>query len=126
MDDKKKQLKEQQDIWYKKLKDEGFEDIEQDEQSLIRWDSHYFRTRYPDNTFRAKEEYYRLAGSFLHSHDFKSEKEKQVWELHAKGLPGTEIFIELRKRKVKIYKDWVYLTIRRLMEEMLEECKTPW
>lgn len=121
--------------WYKKLEKEGFKDIEQDENKLKRWDSHYFiaqytssgekktgtsHTEFDTSRFTAKQEYYRLAGEFLHNYHFDSEVDRKIWELYAEGQTAMQIYETLKtSKKTKVYRDMVYKTIKRLSKIMV-------
>jgi hypothetical protein len=132
--------KKLQKKWYDKLKKEGFEDIEQDEDHLKQWDSQLFITRHTNFTsksgkkeahfdatwFKSQEEYYQLAGAFLHEHEFDSKVDKVIWELHSEGMPNTEIYKELVKRKSKVYQEGIRKTISKLAKVMVEKaCQPP-
>lgn len=116
----RKSLTELQEKWYKKLKNEGFDDIEQDEQNLKRWDGRYFRNEYNSTTFEAKKTYYQEAGKFLNYYKFQSILDKKIWTLHSDGLTVRAIVIELEQRGYKIYKFKVQETIKRLAQVMLD------
>lgn len=84
-----KDLKELQAFWYRKLKELGFEDIENvalSDRPLIQWHAHYFQQRHTSLGFSQQEEYYRLAAIWLHDHTFKTKTDKRIWELHAQGV----------------------------------------
>lgn len=119
---KSKAFKDLKDDWYAVLKESGFEDIEQDENNLKRWDSHHFKAQTTPTTFEHTQEYYRLAGQFLHDHAFAGAWEKKVWELHASGLSAAGVFRALRRSGLKGGRDKVYQTIRQLAEIMVQEC----
>lgn len=84
-----KQLKKLQNQWYKKLKTQGFEDIEYDSQHLksyaLSWSS------VEPEVFKANQRYYELAGQLLESHPFESIKDKTIWRYHTQGLTEREI-----------------------------------
>lgn len=115
-------------VWDEKLKKSGFEDIE------VRSDNngpgtlkiwalnviHHNQERHAVE-IEATQEYYILAGQFFHHHEFKSKKEKAIWELHSAGTSIRNIEKLLRKRRFKVYKDLINRTIMRLTEEMLKE-----
>lgn len=81
--------------WRDKLKKSGFEDVEQEDGNLKLWHSFRFmileaknskdslQNRVENN--KIKEFYYRVATKFLHTHKFKSAKERRIWELHCEG-----------------------------------------
>lgn len=107
--------------WDKKLKSSGFEDIEQDDGNLKLWSSHFFKVRFNETLFGAKEEYYRLAGQFLHEKVFKDHKTKLIWQLHSEGISIRDIVIALKKRGFKAYKNAVHRIVQDLTEQMLEK-----
>lgn len=77
--------------WDVKLKQSGFDDIEQDEFRLKKWDSHYFSARYSELTFTSKAEYFIWAERMLIEQQFKGIKEKTVWWMHSQGYLDKEI-----------------------------------
>lgn len=84
-----KKFKDLQKTWYSKLKDTGFEEIEDvcsDKEYLKNWHNSYFQVRYDPHNFWANQEYYRLAGIFLEEHTFVNGNEKNIWKLHVDGL----------------------------------------
>lgn len=107
--------------WDKKLKSDGFEDIEQDDGNLKLWSSHFFKARFNETLFGAKEEYYRLAGQFLHEHIFKEQKTKLIWQLHSEGISIRDIVKALKKRGFKAYKNAVHRVVQDLTEQMLKK-----
>lgn len=113
------------DKWYAKLEKSGFADAEQKDGHLKEWHSYNFsgsaRSRYSKELFASKEEYYRLAGAFLHSHTFKDERDRIIWEGHTHGKTLDEISAELKnKRKKATSRNAVHLTVRYLAKEMLK------
>lgn len=111
------ELARQQKIWYKKLEDSGFEDAEQDENSLKEWSSAFYR---PRNTRlqASREPYFRLASHFLHDYQFETERDRVIWEYHAEGLQVHEIVDTLKKVKMPLSRTRVYHTIQRLANSM--------
>lgn len=81
--------------WYKKLKENGFIDIEEaDRDTLQQWDCAYYQNRYTPDEFQAKQRYYELAGRLLHiENEFWTDKEKSIWRLHSEGLTIREIAV---------------------------------
>ncbi len=109
--------------WKGKLEKSGFSDIERDEDSLENWSTQFARNIEYN---RSKEEYYRLAGHFLHSHAFASQRERRVWDLHANGTSIRKIAKILdprgRKNPHTVFKQ-VQKTIERLAKEMIRLCQ---
>lgn len=131
MTQQNKQLKTLQKEWYTKLKKSGFEDIEQDENNLKEWESsRYYRGRNNEADFEkviliqeAKEQYYRMAGHFLHDHNFESAVDKFIWEMHSEGVAHRKIVPLLKKFKLKRERHWVRRVIDRLKAQMMVRYK---
>jgi hypothetical protein len=116
-------FKRLQSKWYKKLAKEGFSDIE-NEKDLKVLHSTWFHARHKEKniheTHNAKREYFRLAGIFLHVHEFASDLEKTIWELHTDGFYLREIATKLRTKQNKVNKDNVRLTLQKLTQAMFD------
>lgn len=108
-------------IWYKKLKDDGFNDIEHRDDSLKRWTEDL--VSYYDNIdlWRAKETYYQLSDKFLSEHEFKNNLEKTIWEYHANGISVREIAETLKKLKVIKINYWSVWYIVNKLETIMKE-----
>lgn len=122
MNNKTKEFKKLQAEWYSKLEDEGFQDVEQDEEHLKRWTSSFFKTRYNPTLWKAKEEYYRAAGHFLHDYKFSNDTEKLIWELHGEAMSIRNIALVLKAKGIKSYKRRIHETIQKLAKEMVNKC----
>lgn len=115
-----RQFSKLKDKWYKKLKDEGFNDIEYNEDKLKLYDSTKFPAYYNEVTSKAKEDYYRLAVQFCSDHKFKTKYDKAVWELHALGDSAVKIAKALKSRNFNLAnKSDVDRAIQRLRREMI-------
>lgn len=128
-------LKELQKVWYQKLKDEGFKDIEQEGKNgfLKEW-SRKFRIPYGSQVAKGyttedkirdnevKETYYRLAGHFLYDYKFKTETLRNIWELHSEGVSYRNIAKILGPitKKLILSKDNIRIFIQDLRKEMKE------
>lgn len=108
--------------WDKKLKNSGFEDIEQRDENLKRWDSYFFKLKVKGNSVlqESKEIYFRLAGQFLYENAFESVEERRIWEMHCNGVSMRGIVSALKKKGHKSYKFKVQTTIERLADKMLK------
>jgi hypothetical protein len=92
-------FKELQRKWYKKLLNDGFVDIENENHQLRDFETQ----KYSKNIFNglpfadwirmklAKMEYYTLARQFIYIHKFPSVKIKKIWSMHAEGLSCRQI-----------------------------------
>lgn len=107
-----KKLKAQ---WDKKLKESGFEDIEQADGNLKIWHSTIFKNKFYKPRSEAKIEYYRLAGQLLWSYTFKSKNERDVWALHCEGFSRRQI-----QTKLKLKEFFVRSTVEKCVKAMKE------
>lgn len=113
------EFKKLQKIWNKKLTDSGFQDAEQPDGMLKEWSTR-FRTHHADpSLYEAKEEYFRRAGQFLHSHAFEDKDSKRVWSMHAQGVSNRDIAKKLKVKTKKRIDDLV----KGLKLIMLEQLK---
>lgn len=125
--------------WSKKLEKSGFEDIEQPadfksgapDGNLKKWSASFFSnpSRFDAAKYEAKEEYYRLAGQFLHEHRFSHRDEKALWEMHSEGLSIDSIVSMFKAKKIeytmgrKINRRFTHETILRLVAIMTRNLK---
>lgn len=102
------------DLWYDKLKAEGFEDIEDSEYTIKVWSSRFAKLKDVD-TWQQKADYYYIANHFLNSYEFDSELEKIIWEYHTNCISIRDITQLLRDTKVlDTNRDYIWLIIKRL------------
>lgn len=108
--------------WYKKLKKEGFKDIENPKGNLIKFESTIWKSTKFHKTAdsmmlrQARESYFRLAGHFLYDHEFETSTDKAIWTMHANGktldhiktfckdLTRDKVYHIILKLKHKMYK----------------------
>lgn len=121
MTSKSSEFKKLKAKWYKKLKENGFDDIEQDEDNLKVWSFKLFTVQRNLTLFSAKEEYYRWAGQFLHEHPFTNEFDKEVWSLHAEGQSNEKITKLLKSKGIKTTKKTIQVLVKGLVETMLSK-----
>lgn len=88
-------FKQLQKIWYKKLKDSGFEDIEKENGELKDFHSFKFQRTHSPVSFELNARYYELASQLTHEYPFKSRRDKQVWVRHANGETLEQIAKEM-------------------------------
>ena len=93
-----KEFQELQKEWDRRLKESGFEDIEQRSGHLKKWSIKF--TLDAEIKMKAKEEYYRMAGHFLHEYKFANAVERRIWELHCQGEGKLRIVKALRAEKL--------------------------
>ncbi len=86
---------ELQAIWYLRLKDEGFVDIET--KSGLLSNSGQYDGKADHFTLTTTREYYLCASEFLVVHEFKTSEEKKIWELYSEGSTFRVIAGEIKK-----------------------------
>lgn len=111
--------KDLQKLWYKKLKDSGFEDIEDENNELKVWSS-AFRRKKSLVSWEAKESYYHMANKFLNEYQFENSLDKIVWEYHSNAISMRDISDLLIKTKVKknFNRTYVWRILARLQDSM--------
>lgn len=111
--------------WYAKLEKSGFQDIEQDEDNLNEWEASIF-SRHNTKTIAAKQEYFSLAGEFLHNHVFESKRHKKIWEMHCEGASLDGISKKLKSSNFKgSHRATIHMVIKKLAQEMMEKYGNP-
>lgn len=97
MNVKKKQFRQLQKEWYKKLKDDGFDDIEPINNTPF-LKRHQYKTQeiYWAGKDRLGEEYFRLASIWYWHGDFDSDWDRWVWLKHSEGRSEREIVGDLK------------------------------
>lgn len=129
MPQKKQTLAELKQVWYQKLADSGFEDIEDKKNNLESWTVSRFLTERNNGKDllevqqynSSKEAYYRIAGHFLHDHKFESHKEKLIWGYHCEGISYREIVNILSSLGVKENKSRVNKVVEKLQKLMFDK-----
>lgn len=120
---KAKSYQELKEVWYKKLAKSGFVDVESNEFIIKQPASSAFnRTSAISRDWQDRIEYSSMAGQFLHSHSFKNELEKVLWEYHANGLSIREIATVFKKAKLHYStRDKVFRALKPLIAKMLQK-----
>lgn len=79
-------FKQIQKLWYTRLEEAGFEDIEKPNGELrVEIHPHYKELAFKEREIR--ENYTQLAQDMLWNFDFKTESHRTIWELHVDGIP---------------------------------------
>jgi len=120
----KDNFKALQKKWYSKLKKEGFEDIEQDEENLKVW-SQVFFGKHSIEQIQAKQAYYQMATNFLEEYPFETERDRIIWEYHANGISAREIVVLFKKIKIKINFMKVWRLIKKHRVKMYQMYMEP-
>jgi hypothetical protein len=115
--------------WYNKLKESGFKDIETRSGTTGRKNQ---KEGLPNIEHRVPlqieiiDQYYSMASSFAHDHNFETELEKTIWIYHSEGLSVREIATTLIKAGIKQHKkDTVNKIIRNLEDLMKKKYLSP-
>ena len=118
--DRKNRIKLQK-VWYKKLKDEGFVDLEILAPDGEMFDTLRFSRQYDYREDYTKyidiQEYYRAARQFYHDFKFPNDLIKQIWFYYSEGIPYRQI-IKLIPN-IRYYK--VFYWIRKLKRILFAE-----
>jgi hypothetical protein len=120
MDPNSKEFKTLQKKWYKKLKDTGFDDIENSEIGLKRYHSFDFIREDRQDPIDNKREFYRIAGFFLNDYPFKTVREKEIWSLYSKGKTAKQVAVILKTMSINISSRTAARIIQNLKATMLE------
>lgn len=107
--------------WNDKLEASGLENIEQEDGNLKLWSSHFFKSRFNATIFSAKEEYYRVAGHFLHDYPFKNRVSREVWKLHSEGMGMKNILPSIKKMRLKVNAKQISELINQFSEMMMTQ-----
>jgi len=112
---KKTDYQKERAIWYAKLKEDGFEDIEQDEDNLKVWSSYFSRKAQSREFMESKTTYYYLATKFLDEYEFETPLDKSIWTYHEAAVSVRDIAKILAKAKIV---DVSYVTIWKTIERL--------
>lgn len=109
----KKSFRQLKSIWDEKLKASGFVDHE-DKYGRLR---NYTSIVDQDDE---KEFYYRMAGQFLHDHEFLKPIHRKVWDMHCSGKGRNAIYAVL----ALAHKHVTPAKVRRILEKLRREFAT--
>lgn len=114
------EFKKLQKTWNQKLKDSGFEDIENAQFETIKTPhSRYFYSRYTPEEIEESLTYYNQCMDFYWRYSsFKSNREKEIWLLYSEGKSKRKIAELLRSRGMDICHNLVQYYIGRLKKIM--------
>lgn len=124
--------------WAKKLEESGFEDAEQPtdfksglpDGNLKQWALWLSAPSKLDPAkYQETQEYYRLAGQFLHEYKFGHPYEMDLWAMHSDGHSIDTIVASFKAKLIdrmmgrKINRRYVFETIKKLSTLMLDKLK---
>ena len=123
-----KAFKNLQAKWYRKLEDDGFEDIEATEEELLAYDNNRFKdpSKYSGfndfipEQYEEKRKYFEQAQKLLAEDPFLDEIEKRIWSLHSDGKPIRSIVLVLRSEGIDRNKNQVNQIINELQGLMFK------
>lgn len=117
------QFKALQQEWYLKLKESGFEDIEDTNsprEMLKSWHNYIFRDINKIEA-DAKAYYFEIATQILHTYKFRTMADKILWENHALGLSIREISAAMRDTPTPMHRSSVFRALKRIIKTMKSE-----
>ncbi len=124
------ELEKQQKIWYKKLKDEGFKDIE-DPTGPRNGGRGAPRV---DNLNEVQQdairEYYSMARQFFTEYKFKDKVDKLIWEQYSEGIAVRQISTILKTKSIIKAKSSIWQRVKKLEKLMYakymgDQCPPP-
>ena len=118
------EFKKLQKQWDKKLKDAGFDDIEQRDGKLKVWSDRFHKSGI-EISGPAKFAYYRAAGIFLNDYAWPSVIDQAIWAKHADGKSYITIINEFANEGVTIRKSVVENSVVTSTVKMRESWKNP-
>lgn len=125
------EFKHLEKLWYGKLKEEGFDDIECTHHSkrlLKEWDFNFFRNTFNPLKYESTLSYYSQAREFLVHENililigvivpspFKSAIQRKVWELHCEGYSEREI-----AEKIGVFKKSTIHTLVKELDQLIKK-----
>lgn len=121
------EFKKLEKIWYDKLKQTGFEDIESTTETCDPIAgtqrplkaSHNIRFRIKDQLqLKAKADYYILALALLNTYKFKNATHRRIWQLHCQGLSHREIAKAIAHYKKTYKRESILNIINKIAKEI--------
>lgn len=104
-----KEFKDLQAYWYDIAKQTGFEDCEY-ANGVVKTEVNYRAAKLKVKA--SIKNYFSLASDILHSHEFKTELEKQIWDLHCQGLSIRET-----NKQVNCPVSTIHLILKRIQKK---------
>lgn len=115
MKQKDQQYKDLQKLWYNKIQQGGFKDIEDTKTGLLKeWNFNFFRNQFSRVKYESTLEYYEKAKQILLSYGFKTDTQKRVWELHCEGFSERKIAVVVKTYK----KSMIHYIIANIAREI--------
>jgi hypothetical protein len=121
MSNKKAELDKLTEIWYKKLKNSGFEDAEKNEIYLHRdaRSSRIFQANKSQEYYDSVLEYYIMAEHFLNEFKFENEHEATIWAYHSQGVSIRDMVKTFKKAGIKnVSRTGIWRVLNKLTLEM--------
>jgi len=111
---RKPEFKALQKAWYQRLKDEGFEDVEEiahGDQQRLKQSTQGILKRYPK--LRDNEEYFIAVAKCVRDAEFKTTEDRLIMTLYSKGRTITKISKFMARWQLKNGRGCIRFTIRR-------------
>ena len=109
-------LQKLQKLWYKKLKEEGFKDIEDPEGPRNGGRNASYSFEYINmDQYQAVQDYYSMARQFSHEYAFNEVHNRIIWEYYAEGISVRKISTLLKtEHNIKLAKSAIWRRIKNL------------
>lgn len=107
-------------IWYQKLKEDGFKDIEDtsmEGRPLLCWHNFKFKN-IPNIKIESSKIYYEKAKTLLMNHIFENETEKTIWSLHSEGLSKRQIEKVIQNSEKPYKREMIGKIINKIIKAM--------
>jgi len=114
--DTTKSLAKLKKLWYQKLRESGFKDIERKDGTVGRGAPRVDNLN--DVQKQAIQDYYSMCRNFLEEHTFDNEVERFIWSLHSEGTSVRDISNQLQKINITKKKDATWYVVKRLVALM--------
>ena len=100
-----KAFKDLEKLWYNKLREAHFDDIEDSrtpELFLKSWHSTLL-LGYDPEQFKAKQTYWECARALVHTYKFKNKLHKKIWVLYSEGTSIRDIMVHVNMKRWKVH-----------------------
>ncbi len=118
--DQGEDIKQLTEVWYERLKQEGYQDIEDHshpDKPLLAWHNFKWKNLNP-NKKADIEAYYEQARSLLHTYLFENEIHRIIWELHCEGFSKRRIEVKISTLDKPYKREAIGLIINMIAKEL--------
>lgn len=124
-------FKRLQQEWYKKLEESGFQDAEYYAEGIqdfqLKISSYEIEKKSDTEVVKNNQAFFEAAQSFLNTHKFDSERDKEIWRQYTDGIPVRHIVSKRvnaeKNGKTELSKNRIFRIIEKYRKIMLEKLK---